>query len=85
MERKFIVGEDTKRIVNLHIGMQEWQKNLMDWLRFMYSEDEADTIYIRDYEPHLLAIYKSLREDIGMSIEIKVDINLLPKNGEAEI
>lgn len=85
MERKFIVGEDTEQIVNLHIGMQKWQKSLMNWLRFMYGDDETDTAYKRDYEPHLLAIYKALRTDIGMSIEINVDINRLPKNGEAEI
>lgn len=83
MERKFIVGNETAKAINMHIAFQEWEDDLIEFLEAQRGEDMG--IRYNEYKPHLGAIYKLLCGEIGCVIATHVNTTTMPNTEEVEI
>lgn len=83
MERKFIVGNETAKAINMHIAFQEWEDGLIEFLEAQRGEDMG--IRYNEYKPHLGAIYKLLCGEIGCVIATHVNTTTMANTEEVEI
>lgn len=83
MERKFIVGNETAKAINMHIAFQEWEDGLISFLEAQRGDDMGNRY--KEYEPHLGAIYKLLCGEIGSVIATHVNTTTMPNTEEVEI
>lgn len=83
MERKFIVGNETTKAINMHIAFQEWEDGLIEFLEAQRGEDMG--IRYNEYKPHLGAIYKLLCGEIGCVIATHVNTTTMLNTEEVEI
>lgn len=73
MERKFIVGTETAKVIDLHTEFNQWSTKFARFIEGRHGEDGFASVYSH-VDPHLKALYDVLRYELGLSIEIDRDM-----------